>query len=84
MPSDDDDQTFALLDQTEDGLGVGDLDEGETGSSVLGEAGEIDDDGGDDGPGLGPPSTVTAADRVPLAAEESALHVVDDDDAGTS
>lgn len=72
-----------LLDETEDGLGAGaDLDAGETGSSVLGELGEATADDADGGPGLGPPASPTAADRVPLPAEESAVHIVDEADAG--
>jgi len=72
-----------LLDETEDGLGAGaDLDAGETGSSVLGELGEAAGDGADTGPRLGPPASATAADRVPPPAEESAVHIVDEADAG--
>lgn len=84
-PSEDDDRRagerpVVLFDETEDGFGAGDPDTelGETGDAILGEAGETvwtgDDDGG---PGLGPPRGALAADRVPLAAEEAAVHVVD-------
>lgn len=78
QPADD---PVLLLDETEDGLGAAaDLDAGETGSAVLGEAGERVRAGADDGPSLGPPPSSTAADRVPLAAEEAAVHLIGEDD----
>lgn len=71
-------EAVRLLDQTEDGLGAAaDLDAGETGNAMLGELGELDTVGDDTGPRLGPPPSVTAADRVPMSAEEAAVHVVD-------
>ena len=69
-----------LLDETEDGLGAaGDLDAGETGDAILGETGEGAWAGDDTGPGLGAPTGGFAADRVPLAAEEAAIHIVEPD-----
>ena len=73
-----DDDVTELIDQTEDGLGAAaDLDAGETGDAMLGEAGEGTWFGDDDEPSLGPPSSELASDRVPLAAEEAAVHVVE-------
>lgn len=73
-----DDRPVQLLDETEDGFGAGgDVDFGETGDAMLGEAGEGEWAGDDTGPKLGPPSSDTAADRVPMSAEEAAVHVVD-------
>ena len=69
-----------LLDETEDGLGAAaDLDAGETGDSMLGETGDGAWAGDDTGPGLGPPAADYTADRVPLAAEEAAIHIVEPD-----
>lgn len=75
------DRPVLLLDETEDGLGAApDLDAGETGDAMLGEAGEGSYAGDDFGPSLGTPSSDLAADRVPLAAEEAAVHIVEPDD----
>jgi hypothetical protein len=72
------DRPVLLLDETEDGLGAAeDLDAGETGDAMLGELGDAGWAGDDAGPGLGPPPSGFAADRVPLSAEEAAVHVVD-------
>lgn len=73
-----DDRPVLLIDQTEDAFGAGgDIDAGETGDELLGEAGEGAWGGDDGGPTLGTPSSDTVADRVPLSAEEAAVHVVD-------
>lgn len=77
---DERDRPVLLLDETDDAAEPSDLDEGETGSSVLGETGEADWSGDDNGPRLGPPSSPLAADRVPLPAEEDAVHLVREDD----
>jgi hypothetical protein len=72
------DRPVLLLDETEDGLGAaGDLDAGETGDAMLGELGDAAWAGDDTGPGLGTPPSDLAADRVPLSAEEAAMHIVD-------
>lgn len=72
------DRPVLLLDETEDAFGAGgDIDAGETGDELLGEVGEATWAGDDDGPGLGPPPSHTVADRVPLSAEEAAVHIVD-------
>src|ERR687893_209001 len=72
------DRPVLLLDETEDGLGAAeDLDAGETGDTMLGEVGEGAWAGDDTGPSLGPPSGDLPSDRVPLSAEEAAVHVVD-------
>ena len=72
------DRPVLLLDETEDGLGAAeDIDAGETGDAMLGELGEGAWAGDDDGPGLGPPPSGFPADRVPLSAEEAAVHIVD-------
>jgi hypothetical protein len=72
------DRPVLLLDETEDGLGAApDLDAGETGDTMLGETGEGSWAGDDLGPNLGPPTSDLASDRVPLAAEEAAVHIVD-------
>jgi hypothetical protein len=75
----DADDPVLLMDETADGDsgGLSDLDAGETGDTILGETGEGSWGGDDAGPGLGPPPGELASDRVPLAAEESAVHVVD-------
>lgn len=78
------DEPVLLLDETGDGPEESDLDEGETGSSVLGEVGDAEWAGDDAGPALGPPPSVSAADRVPLSAEEAAVHVRDEDERGRS
>jgi hypothetical protein len=81
MATDDDrDDPVLLVDETADGEASSDLDAGETGSSVLGEQGDTDDLGDEaEGPGLGPPSQWQAMDDVPVAAEDAAVHVVDDE-----
>lgn len=72
------DQPVVLLDETADGDAEGlDLDAGETGDAILGEAGDAVGSGADTGPGLGTPPSELASDRVPLSAEEAAVHVVD-------
>ena len=59
------DRPVLLLDETEDGLGAAeDLDAGETGDAMLGELGVA-------------PTGDLATDRVPLSAEEAAVHIVD-------
>ena len=74
------DRPVLLLDETEDGLGAAeDLDAGETGDAMLGEVGDATYAGDDTGPSLGPPTGELAADRVPLAAEEAAVHVIEPD-----
>ena len=72
------DRPVLLLDETEDGLGAAeDIDAGETGDAMLGELGDAAWAGDDTGPGLGTPPSGFPADRVPLAAEEAAVHIVD-------
>lgn len=77
-----DDDPVLLLDETDDALDdeAHDLDEGETGDAIQGETGDAEWAGDNTGPSLGPPSSPMASDRVPLAAEESAVHVVDGGD----
>lgn len=72
-----DDRPVVLFDETEDGFGAGEGDDDETGDAILGEAGEAAWSGDDSGPGLGPPPGSLASDRVPLSAEEAAVHMVD-------
>jgi hypothetical protein len=73
------DQPVLLLDETEDGLGAAeDLDAGETGDAMLGEASDAVSTGDGGGPTLGPPPSDLASDRVPLSAEEAAVHIVDE------
>lgn len=87
MASDDssseepEDRPVTLLDETEDGFGLGGSEDGETGDAVLGETGDREM-AIDDGPTLGPPRSDLASDRVPLSAEEAAVHLIDpgDDD----
>lgn len=74
------DAAVQLLDETADALDeASDLDAGETGDWVLGELGDRDGPGDDRGPTLGPPPSLTASDRVPMPAEESAVHLVEGD-----
>lgn len=69
-----------LLDETENGFGAGeDSDAGETGDDVLGEVGDAVWEEDDRGPQLGTPRSDTAADRVPLSAEEAAVHLMEEE-----
>lgn len=75
------DRPVLLLDETEDGFGLGEGEVDETGDAMLGEAGDLEGYSSGGEMGLGPPPSLTAADRVPLSAEEAAVHVVDVGDA---
>ena len=77
-PTNDDDRPVQLIDQTEDGLGAAeDLDAGETGDAMLGELGDDAASDLDGNPSLGTPPSGYPSDRVPLAAEEAAIHIVE-------